>query len=194
MDLTLFKGMWQMPAIKNALFAGAIGERQIAPNSPSQNRQQRRSSKRSGDHSADVKSPYDAMEGGLALIGLLPHAIQARLSINGTDQMVWTSLKEDALVVSAADLTLKHGTAIAGTWNMLGILDALPDHNAAGELTVSGEDSRTGSEKLADSPFGEMMNHIMPFLRPLLGRPFSAYGMTPILIFREVSGVGQARI
>ena len=54
--------------------------------------------------------------------------------------MVWTSLKEDALIVSAADLTLKHGTAIAGTWNMLGILDALPDHNAAGELTVSGED------------------------------------------------------
>jgi len=187
MDLTLFKGMWQLPAIKSAIVAGANENPGTSLKEPQQNRKQRRASGQSGGHPASVQSPTETIEAGLALIGLLPHAVQTRVAVDGTNQMVWTSLREDALVVSSADLTLKHGIAIAGVWNMLGVLDALPDKDANGCLTESGESSIEWSSTLADSPFGAMMNQLLPVLRPMLGRPFSAYGMTPLMIFREIS-------
>jgi hypothetical protein len=69
---------------------------------------------------------------------------------------------------------------------MLGILDAFPDDNSEAEQMESEAASTASSEMLAGSPFGELMNLMLPFIRPLLGRPFSAYGMTPLMIFREI--------
>jgi hypothetical protein len=177
-DFTLFKGIWQMQATKNAILSGANANVQSLP----QNRQQQR---RAASKVAppSIQPDKDVVDAGLALIGLLPHAIQARLSVAGTDQMIWTSLREDALVVSAADLLLKHGTSIAGTWNMLGILDARPDGNEDGTTA----DNEASAATLANSPFLLIMKSIFPIIRPLLGRPFPAYGMTPLMIFREVS-------
>jgi hypothetical protein len=111
MDLTLFKGIWQMPMMKNAILSGANINPQAASHLAPQNRQQRRSSGRGSGHLTGIQKDTDSVDAGLSLIGLLPHAIQARLSVEGADQMVWTSLRDDSLVVSAADLTLKHGTA-----------------------------------------------------------------------------------
>lgn len=182
MDLTLFKGMWQIPAIKKMIAAGAQVESQ---NGDAQSRQQRRALQRGGNQQSAVSQYESTLDAGMSLIGLLPHAIQARMTIQETQRSVWTSLKEDALVVSATDLTLKHGTTVAGKWNMLGILDALPDIDGE-ELTESGKESALRSLALVNNPFGAMMNEMMPLLRPILGRPFPSYGMTPLMIFREI--------
>lgn len=186
MDLTLFKGLWSLPAIRSAILAGSTTQDQSATSAP-RNRQERRANQQRTEQKP-VKGNSEALiDGGLALIGMLPHAIQARLATPDTN-IVWSSLREDALVVSSADLILKHGAAIAGEWAMLGICDAFPDADASGQLTESGIAGAMSTLSLRDSPFGQLMYDVMPSLRPMLGRPFSAYGMTPLLIFREISG------
>jgi hypothetical protein len=79
------------------------------------------------------------------------------------------------LTLSADDLLLKHGTSIAGTWNMLGILDALPDGGEQEDLSF-----------LADMVKG--LAQFSQQIRPHFGRATDYFGMTPLLVFREVSG------
>lgn len=184
MDLSLFKGMWGVPVIRKAITSG----QNLNLPEPTQTRQQRRQSERNGIPSKQKEEADQALDAGMALIGLLPHAIQARLVAGGNGAVIWTSLKEDSLVISAADLTLKHGTSIAGEWVMVGILDAFPDADADGNLTAEGIASVHQTTVLSDSPFGDLMLSLTPVLRPMLGRPFAAYGMTPLMIFREIDG------
>lgn len=100
---------------------------------------------------------------------------------------MWCSLREDGLVVSASDLTLKHGVTVSGRWNMLGVLDALPEIDAAGNLTAEAVEAAQGNVLPSASAFGELMLQLTPAIRGLLGRPHTAYGMTPVLIFREIT-------
>jgi hypothetical protein len=80
-------------------------------------------------------------------------------------------------------LLLKHGVGIEGTWSMLGVLDALP---------ISGFDEMkadlsqvTAAESLG--ALGLLLGKLGPAIRRMLGRPDGSYGITPLLIFREVS-------
>jgi hypothetical protein len=81
---------------------------------------------------------------------------------------------------------LKHGTTIAGEWAVMGVLDALPDLDSSGDVTESGIAGAIGTGAL-EGPFGQMMRTLIPIMRPMLGRPFKAYGITPLLIFRKVT-------
>ncbi len=185
MDLTLFKGLWGMPAVKTAILSGAQQSAQ-PPALNMESRQDRKAARRQTE-SAPPKSPQEsAVEAGMAIVGMLPHAIQVRLTVVDAGQVVWSSLKEDAMVVSSSDIILKHGVAVSGDWAMLGILDAFPDF-ADGDLTESGRRGVIEAQMVGDSPFGQMMLQLMPELRPMLGRPYTAFGMTPLLIFREVA-------
>lgn len=104
---------------------------------------------------------------------LLPHGIQGRL-IGDLQRTVWFTLREDGLSTNAADVFLKHGSHIAGSWNIVGIVDALPSFAFSPQ-----------------SPFEDGMQKAIAdlgaSLRPAVGRPNDAWGMTPLLIFREVS-------
>ena len=185
LDLKLFRGLWDMPAVRDAIKRG-LPENQ--PPSNLQNRADRRRANSARPHAPEEKSQAEkAMDAGLSIVGMLPHVVQARM-MPREGGAVWASLTEDGLVVSAADIVLKHGTAVAGEWSALGVLDAMPDADADGNMTDAGRDSTLAMLATADNPFSQLMFNAMPHLRPLLGRPFDAYGMTPLLIFREISG------
>ena len=75
-----------------------------------------------------------------------------------------------------------HGSEVQGVWNLLGILDALPSPIPPQIL-------------VPPSPipvnFATSIKNFANMGRTLLGRTPEAYGITPLLVFREV---GQARI
>ena len=108
---------------------------------------------------------------GIAFVRLLPHSVQASLRGEAT---VWCSLQTPGMTTPADDLLLKHGVAVRGEWSLLGILDAVPDSDADSRPLSPGEDIAT------------LMRALAPAARQLLGRPPDHYGVTPLLIFREI--------
>ena len=184
LDLALFKGLWSLPAVREAAMANVPREQSMPEGG---NRKERRASRVQAQPTRSTKTAEElAIDGGLALVGMLPHAVQARITTPSGD-LVWSSLREQSLVISGADLFLKHGSSVSGTWAMLGVFDAFPDADSEGNLTTSGYESVLSAQAAADSAFGTLMCSAMPAIRPLLGRPFHAHGVTPLLIFREVS-------
>jgi hypothetical protein len=123
----------------------------------------------------------DSMSFGMAVMKVMPHAIQARLT--SSNASFWASLSEDGLTTGPADLFLKHGLKIAGEWSMVGILDAIPDENL--HPTQLNVQAAIDAANLGAYAGGLAM--MTPHIRPILGRPAQAYGITPLLVFREVS-------
>lgn len=115
----------------------------------------------------------DAQE-TLELITALPSSIQARLV--GTGFSTWSTLYTDGLSLSPDDLLLKHGFYIAGEWEILGILDALPDID---NVNINYPFLPIFQKTLADYSIS---------VRPRFGRDPDSYGITPLMIFREVTG------
>lgn len=109
---------------------------------------------------------------GMSLVTIVPHVIQAVIAApSGT---TWSSLNPSGLTMPPADLLMKHGFSIGGKWSVLGVLDATPDKAAAPAPPSLG-------------PYVGGLISMAPAIRPMLGRPADAYGITPLLIFREVS-------
>jgi len=189
-DLTLWKGLWSLPALKQVLTENAFAEQQASSGVSASAPQSSQQRKRDRNIKA-VQGPTNVlehqMEGALALVGMLPHTIQARLMMDG-GASVWCSLREDGLIVSASDLTLKHGVMVSGRWTMVGVLDAYPEVDVEGKATTTDAEAVTASRIAGGSPLGELMVSLMPAIRGLLGRPQQAHGITPLVIFREVSG------
>ena len=183
-DLGVLRRMWDLPAVKKMIL-NAAGNQQ--PNEHGgANRQERR--KLAASDRAKASSLPNEAELALELLTILPHAVQAAIS---TDfQSVWASLKEENLTIAAADLFMKHGLTIAGDWNVVGILDALPDEidyqPADGEAPLSALKQMVAGSKLGFFGFS-MAPHLVPPVRQLLGRPSTSYGFTPLLLFREIA-------
>jgi hypothetical protein len=76
------------------------------------------------------------------------------------------------------DIVLKHGNRIPGEWAILGVLDALPDHQGS-----EPEDPDFG---VVEEMAAKMVGVVAPVTRTVLGRPSSHFGVTPLLIFREI--------
>lgn len=140
------------------------------PQESHRNRHERRAAeKRSSASAASKKTPFGPMA---ELVSHLPHALE--LSLTAEDGNVWCTLKHDYMLTSAEDIALKHGATLAGTWHMLGILDAHP-----GPI-----------EEAAEQPEGSSISQAMASLtlivRQQMGRPESAHGMTPLMLFRAL--------
>ena len=175
-DMSLIKGLLSLPeARENAVEAAAT---EVAKNNPQ-------------------ASPAHAMREAsrttnvlAAMVDVMPHLVHGRL-VAPNGEAVWSVLRDEAMVGSASDLTLKHGASTVGTWTMLGILDALPDPpppqpDADGNLPPSLMEL---TMRLAlGTGMVEEWARMMPLARNM-GRPEHAYGMTPLLIFREVSSI-----
>lgn len=121
----------------------------------------------------------------LEMLTILPHNAQGRLYT--TDgQLLWAGLGASYLTVAAEDIFLQHGVLISGEWHMLGVVDAIPGPYGEPDATISIFDAireeDPGTELLA-----RVLPTLVPFTKQTLGRPETAYGITPLLIFREVS-------
>src|SRR5271170_5244174 len=91
---------------------------------------------------------------------------------------VWSTLANEGMIGTVADLALKHGTDIPGLWHLLGILDAMPS-----QIPPQIDIPYTG----VPSHFGTMIRNFANLARTALGRPPDAYGTTALLLFREVA-------
>jgi hypothetical protein len=169
LDMQSLKPVWSLPSIKRKIIAGESGDDASAGN---------RAARR-----ASGKGKLDNTENELAaeVLPHLPHSPQ--MHIIGNEFAAWCSLQPESLIGTMTDLVLKHGAHIAGTWSILGILDAQPDDD---------EDAFTQSElvtlAIAITPalVAKMALDFAPITRQQLGRPEHSYGITPLLIFRAV--------
>jgi hypothetical protein len=176
-DLGILKEAWKLPAVKDVVLKGASAQ---TPQDAIQGNRKERAKARYAQKASDTSETLMAFE----MLKIMPHTIQA--TIRGQDWTVWSSLREDSLVIPGSELLLKHGVGVAGTWSMLGVLDALP-HEGEESTQVYIIDQLLAAVSLG-AIGGQVVGQLAPGVRLLLGRPAAAYGMTPLLIFREVSG------
>lgn len=172
-DLSILKQLWDVPIIQQSI-ATSTG----ASTTPAQlpNRHGRRAMAAKGVHQPqdDALSGVKSM---LEFVKVLPHGTLSTLT-QQSGECVWSSLRNESLLIPPSDLMLNHGAGLSGIWNMVGILDALPEiqQESAQEIITT-----------AANPLVEVMSRLGPLTRTMLGRPDSSYGMTPLVIFREVA-------
>ena len=171
LDLGLLKTLWELPIVRKMIEASM----EVPQAVPALNRSERRKP----GNQPGKSSQSDFGELVMAMLKLLPHAVQASLyeEDGGT---VWSSLNLDSMVGSPSDLLLKHGQVIAGQWNAVGILDALPEVKNHDAMRARVE------MEIRSSEFGKLLSAIAPTLKMGFARPDYAYGMTPLVLFREI--------
>lgn len=119
------------------------------------------------------------------MISDIPHTIQSYIVCND-GKIAWSILNEYSMIPSSTDIILKYGACIPGEWRFLGVLDVIPetDYNAK----VYAEKAHSVHQAILSTPMGREILGVLPILR-VMGMPNTAYGLTPIMIFREVSAV-----
>lgn len=173
-DMKMLQSVWGLPGIQKVIAAAAQGDE--SEEQPTGNRQQRRSAP---PPKAKPKVP-DEIQMVMEILPHLPHS--GHMHIVTDELAVWAAADEGSIVGSISDLVLKHGAKIAGQWNMLGIIDALPFE--VNEMLSAWEMIQTG---MTGESITKAALNLAPYIRQALGRPLLSYGMTPLLVFREVS-------
>jgi hypothetical protein len=131
----------------------------------------------------------------LELVRIMPHTVQAQIFCPQQDDKAfsasWMTLDPAALVVPAADLLVKYGHWV-GDWKLLAIKDAPVDGGpqADPELVQMFKtmDFGDAGEKRHSTPIAIFAEYLAPIARKAMGRHGSFYGVTPIMIFREIGG------
>lgn len=169
-DLELLHKIWDEPFVKEKM------KSRLFPDDITGNRQERRTSQKK--NRSQSKEIDDNINGLLSFMNLLPHLIQVNLACHN-NKHVWGTLSEMGMVGSTADLFLKHGVNISGKWFILGVLDALPHDKEGTNLAAD--------ENIGDlSPLTTLLRDIAKVSSSLGGKPPGHYGVTPLMIFREV--------
>lgn len=173
-DMAPFRDLWKSDLVKRYIIESTKSDDDELP--AEQNRQQKRRAERG---KAVPAAPTEA-DLVLEMLPYLPHS--SHIHIVTSEYAAWGTADADNLTGSFADLALKHGAKIAGEWSALGILDGMPFETE--QLISPLEQVRVGmtTENIAKLPL-----ELAPHIRQLLGRPLLSYGITPLLIFREVS-------
>lgn len=158
-DLDSLKAMWELPLVKRQMGAG----------------QPKKPNKAGGG--------VNELELGLEMMKVLPHGVTARMRSTGLSPIeTWSSLSPEFITGSTSDLFLKHGARISGQWTMVGVLDAEPNL-----ITTTDYTPEQNNVLFSTNGLGHILDLIAPMARAFLGRPSGAYGITPLVIFREVS-------
>jgi hypothetical protein len=150
---------------------GAISSGQSAT-VPQGNRYARRG--KAGHHQQDTTPAPDF--GGLKILGSLEQPVFA--VFRSGDKRLWSTLDPNYLSGGSADLNLKHGLRVAGEWHMLGTLDCQP---GSGDDVPDGRLCGGG-----DNIFSDSMVSMWREFRLVFGRPTDCFGITPIVIMREI--------
>jgi hypothetical protein len=175
LDLPMLRQLWELPIVRASVRSGARLAQ--GPEVDQRNRTERRRENRQQPQKRETTIEEDPAEFMLQAIKYLPHAIQAMLTTNNS-LAIWCNISEESLVGSSAVLMLKHGAIISGTWNIVGILDALPEDGASDTSVAAA---------LGNTPLAQAAQSLAPIVRHMMGRPPQAYGLTPLLIFRDIS-------
>ncbi len=171
----LMKKAWDSPHIRDQTKAAGVAGQKALWNANPQNAALPPKQKAEAEK-AFLKIVELNATGMLDLMASLPQSTQC--TIQGNNFAVWSTLPSDGMIGAVTDLALKHGTEIPGVWHLLGILDALPSPIPPPIIV----------------PFTGILQHLSPDIknisnlsRTLLGRAADAYGMTALLLFREVT-------
>jgi hypothetical protein len=173
-DMSLLEKAWKLDFVKKAIVS-TMGE-QTQSIIQGRNRSERR---RAGKPQEASSAQKDA-EAGLEFMGILPHLIQA--TVFDQNDAVWCILRQEGLTTPANEIFLKHGVSVSGTWNIVGIIDALPDDDID---EVAALQQLVAANKLGGMSAAFASHMVMP-VKLMLGRPKESFGITPILIFREI--------
>jgi len=92
-------------------------------------------------------------------------------------KILWATLNSKYLIPSAIDLMLKYTTTIPGRWYILCAVDCLPE--GLHENYEEDWDS-------VDESFTSLIDRLARTFSRSFGRPAEAYGVTPLIIFREI--------
>jgi len=171
----LLEKMWEASGIRDNAIRQSGETARMQWNANPQNATLRGGQRDKAEKAATKMAESNATS-AMDILPLFPHSAQC--TIKGKDFSVWSSLSEKGMVSAVADLSLKHGTEIPGEWHLLGVLDALPSPVPA-QIPIVG----TG----VPSHMGDLIKNLSNLGRTLLGRAPSAYGVTALLIFRDVS-------
>ena len=127
-------------------------------------------------HNSNSKSLENAFRDFLTMV---PFTVQGELKCFTSNEECWFILKPEYLATDPADLSLMYGASIPGRWHMLGIVDARPDH-----LQKTGNQEHTGLNQ--SSEMKQALSTMIDAIKEIIGRPQQCYGITPVMIFREV--------
>lgn len=173
-DIGLLQGIYDKPALKRQMMKALTPSRDNADG----NRHERRSQKA-------IKPDTTDQESIVEILSMLPHTPHVNIVTEAF--AVWSTIDPANMVGTVSDLTLKHGSMVAGAWSMVGVLDARPlEENADGTfdgMLTPMEMVRVG---ILSENFWKVANAIAEPARETLGRPTGSYGVTPLIIFREI--------
>lgn len=185
-DMPLLRKIWEVPAMKAAMVAQfqAVLAAQLAqiagqPQPPPQPQPNPAPAPPQAQPQMPLQMQAAMAPAIMEILTIVPQFLQA--TIDGQGYSVWCGLADDWLIGTSADFALKHGYEIAGEWALLGIVDALP-----GALPTA--------INIPPVAFGVPQNqgpnarNLSVAARTSFGRSAEAYGVTPLLIFRKVTG------
>lgn len=180
-DLKMLQALWDLPTVKNSMIKAvqATGDQEAETPPAGQNRLEKRKAQAQKRYPAKVEIP-DELAITMEVLPHMPHGGQ--MHIVAGDHPIWAPISDGCLVSPISELILKHGPKIAGEWSAVGILDALPWEEGA---------EMTALEMIKIGMMGASISNAALSLagpiREVMGRPLLSYGMTPLLVFREVA-------
>jgi hypothetical protein len=98
------------------------------------------------------------------------------------EQHFWFSVKREFLSLHSMDIPLKYPAHISGNWRVLGLIDAMPNDHIEGLQPVLAK----GIDGLMPNMVVQMMQ-LIGVIVGLFGRPLPAYGLSPLVVYRQVS-------
>lgn len=178
-DLKMVQKLWELPAVRNMMIAGALGgedEEDISHLSRQERRKVESERKRNKGKKQEIP---DELAITMEMLPYMPHSGQMHIVTD--NDAFWAPITDNCMVSPISELMLKHGSKIAGTWNMVGILDALPfeEHSLMNPLEML----RVGM--MGDNLTNVALSLGEPIMQTM-GRPLLSYGITPLLVFREI--------
>lgn len=164
-DLRVLRPMW-------APMVSLMGDRIEVPEQ-FQNRRERRAAQRKAQKVAPPpadRSKETFLEVMSNFLGGMPHAVQGTLE--GDAGSVWFTMNPSRMSPSPEELALEHGDVVPGVWHVVGVVDAMPGPVESGTVPTAGAPMVT--------------RPIMEQVREQFGRPDTAYGVTPLMLFRKL--------
>ncbi|WP_306029706.1 hypothetical protein [Stappia sp. MMSF_3263] len=149
----------------------------IAQNQNEQRPQGNRHARRRAGKAQDALQSTEESSQGLNILGSLEQPVF--MVLKGDGKKLWSTLEPDFLIGGSADLNLKHGLRLTGRWHVLGILDCEP-----------GPQGDAGPDRLCGGGYNELSDSVKEIWREfgmVFGRPEDCYGITPLIIMREIS-------
>jgi hypothetical protein len=167
--------IWEVRAVRDVVVRQAVETAKVKWNSDPRNSSLKQGERIKAEKAA-LKVTETNTQAGMEILPFFPHSAQC--TVKGSNFSVWSTLNAEGMAGTVSDLSLKHGTEIPGKWHLLGILDALPNP-IPGQIEILA----TG----APEHMGTLIKNISNLGRTILGRTPDSYGMTALLLFREVS-------